>query len=437
MRVTAENLRERVRRSPAFDVRMELFSNTDETRLIRLSVTSCERSQSIIEQAPEVYDYGSFVFLKTQWTGDEVATLLDQMGRSHTLEIEHFSSVVWDSTKSESHYNLHRVFSGQKHSIRKRKNPFDIYQSTYDINNISEYNAYQSLNSEGLPYFPTLEEAEAFFLFDALLEGMAPSRTQIQVAIDDLRARFERIIVTKYGLKISLLGNELSGCEIKLFGKRPGLIDVVPVLEDSEVYIPLDTMPAELNVYLSLGREVIDQRYIADKPSVFAPTDGITVERDEQTSIEGILLLRGENQHIEFKQQYTENILTTICAFANADGGSVFVGINDEGEILGLQEESVDDARLRIESALADRLRGYVEVNYFPHLISDMNDKIILEIRVAEARDKPVALREKDKEKYYLRRDGTNRIMKRDEWAHMIQTQKAKHNVSQEMNRIW
>ncbi len=274
-----------------------------------------------------------------------------------------------------------------------------------------------------MPYFPTLQDAEAYFLFDTFLEGMNQSRKQVQIIIDDNRAKFKRIIITNLGLKISLEGNKLSCCELKLFGKHPGFTDIRSVSGSDEIEIPLETLPTELSILLSIGNETIDKRYVSDTPSYYAPTEGITIERDEQTSLEGILMLRGENQYIDFKQEYTDKILSTICAFANSEGGSVYVGITDEGEIIGIKEKW-DRLRLRVENAMSARMRGHVKVNYLPYTMSTDEDKTVLEIRVEEANDKPIAIRDGEKEKYYLRRDGTNRIIRRDDWAYLIRTQR-------------
>ena len=33
-----------------------------------------------------------------------------------------------------------------------------------------------------------------------------------------------------------------------------------------------------------------------------------------------------EQQNIEFKSQWADNILKTVCAFANTNGGSIYIG---------------------------------------------------------------------------------------------------------------
>ncbi len=43
-----------------------------------------------------------------------------------------------------------------------------------------------------------------------------------------------------------------------------------------------------------------------------------------------------ENQHIEFKQSWRDEYLQYLCGFANAQGGTLYIGINDEGNVCGI-----------------------------------------------------------------------------------------------------
>ena len=44
-----------------------------------------------------------------------------------------------------------------------------------------------------------------------------------------------------------------------------------------------------------------------------------------------------ENQHIEFKQSWRDEYLQYICGFANAQGGTLYIGIDDKGEVCGIK----------------------------------------------------------------------------------------------------
>jgi ATP-dependent DNA helicase RecG len=45
-----------------------------------------------------------------------------------------------------------------------------------------------------------------------------------------------------------------------------------------------------------------------------------------------------ENQNIEYKQSWRDDYLKWICGFANAQGGKIFIGIDDKGEVIGVDD---------------------------------------------------------------------------------------------------
>ena len=45
-----------------------------------------------------------------------------------------------------------------------------------------------------------------------------------------------------------------------------------------------------------------------------------------------------ESQNIEFKESWRDEYLKWICGFANAQGGTLFVGIEDKGEVCGVKD---------------------------------------------------------------------------------------------------
>lgn len=45
-----------------------------------------------------------------------------------------------------------------------------------------------------------------------------------------------------------------------------------------------------------------------------------------------------ESNKIELKSKYTDQIVKEIVAFINADGGKIYIGINDDGTICGAQK---------------------------------------------------------------------------------------------------
>lgn len=47
---------------------------------------------------------------------------------------------------------------------------------------------------------------------------------------------------------------------------------------------------------------------------------------------------RMESQNIEYKQSWKDEYLKWICGFANAQGGTLYVGIDDNGSVCGVKD---------------------------------------------------------------------------------------------------
>ena len=68
-----------------------------------------------------------------------------------------------------------------------------------------------------------------------------------------------------------------------------------------------------------------------------------------------------ESQNIEWKETWKDEYLKWICGFANANGGKIFIGKNDKGEIVGLKNSKklLED----IPNKVRDILGILIEVN--------------------------------------------------------------------------
>jgi ATP-dependent DNA helicase RecG len=68
-----------------------------------------------------------------------------------------------------------------------------------------------------------------------------------------------------------------------------------------------------------------------------------------------------ESQHTEWKETWRDDYLRWVCGFANAQGGRLLLGVNDQGQVVGLP----DAARLLedLPNKVRDLLGMVVDVN--------------------------------------------------------------------------
>ena len=103
----------------------------------------------------------------------------------------------------------------------------------------------------------------------------------------------------------------------------------------------------------------------------------------------------GESQQIEYKQSWRDEYLKWICGFANAQGGILFIGVNDDGTVCG-----VDNAKKLMEdipNKVRDVLGIVADVN-----LSTEQGKDYISITVKES-SMPLTCRGK----YYYRTGST------------------------------
>lgn len=69
----------------------------------------------------------------------------------------------------------------------------------------------------------------------------------------------------------------------------------------------------------------------------------------------------GESQNIEWKESWRDEYLKWICGFANAQGGKIYIGTNDDGTVIGVQDSKklMED----IPNKVRDVLGIIVDVN--------------------------------------------------------------------------
>ena len=98
-----------------------------------------------------------------------------------------------------------------------------------------------------------------------------------------------------------------------------------------------------------------------------------------------------ENQHIEFKLNWKEDFLKNVCAFANSDGGILYIGINDNGQTIGVEDTT----------KLLEKLPNIInhKIGIIPAVLSERIDgKQIVKI-IIETSSVPISYNGK----YYLR----------------------------------
>ncbi|MDR3048884.1 MAG: putative DNA binding domain-containing protein [Elusimicrobiota bacterium] len=99
-----------------------------------------------------------------------------------------------------------------------------------------------------------------------------------------------------------------------------------------------------------------------------------------------------EDAKTELKRQYSEEIKKTVVTFANTDGGIIYVGIDDDGGVIGI--ENIDDTQLQISSAIRDSIKPDISL-FVAYQTEQIEGKTILKIIVQKGTASPYYLTNK------------------------------------------
>ena len=61
-----------------------------------------------------------------------------------------------------------------------------------------------------------------------------------------------------------------------------------------------------------------------------------------------------ESQNIEYKESWRDEYLKWICGFANAQGGTMYIGVDDNGKVVGVKnaKKLLEDIPNKVQSSL-------------------------------------------------------------------------------------
>ena len=96
-----------------------------------------------------------------------------------------------------------------------------------------------------------------------------------------------------------------------------------------------------------------------------------------------------ESERIEYKSQMLEDLYKEVIAFANTDGGVIYIGIDNEGNLTGIDD--ADETYTRLTNGIRDAIAP--DVTMFVRYV--LQDNKVIRIEVGEGSYKPYYLKAK------------------------------------------
>ena len=109
-----------------------------------------------------------------------------------------------------------------------------------------------------------------------------------------------------------------------------------------------------------------------------------------------------ESKTVEFKTAFNQDAIVSLVAFANADGGDVFIGVRDDGEVVGVQLAAES------ETAWANEVKSKTAPAIVPEADRiEVKGKIVVRLHMAPLPVKPTSVQGR----YYIRKGKANHLM--------------------------
>jgi hypothetical protein len=182
--------------------------------------------------------------------------------------------------------------------------------------------------------------------------------------------------------------------------KNPGIGDRV-----TEVLLPDVCFDDLRELFLSNDFSRTRPRHHKEQPAY----DFISTAREE-----GANIIQDFHESMTIRGGKLYNIIADVCAFANTNGGTLYIGLNSEPKkpVAGVQntEQAIDQLNKEISTRITPPLQCTIDVH-------DTNGKKVLRILIPRGDDPPYAV---DDNKVYVRDEAETGLAVRDEIVSLV-----------------
>lgn len=146
-------------------------------------------------------------------------------------------------------------------------------------------------------------------------------------------------------------------------------------------------------------------------------SSALGIDEREKTDIED-MILGGESDKLEFKSTIRTNlqtgepdkrmekaVLKTLVAFMNTDGGTLLIGVSDDGTIRGIDLDGFDN-RDKLNLHFTNMISSSIGNEFLPYIhfnLVDFSEDVAVMRATCTRSKKPVFLKEGKSEQFYVR----------------------------------
>jgi hypothetical protein len=368
--------------------------------------------------------------------------------RLSTEELVLFLKQVADGLFSLGEYSIegtyqHRQWTKERvplSNIYMRRAGY-VWSAHFSDDNI---NTTSALLAPRQPYYPDLFEAVKHWLPFPVYNGSSDSRKgEVILLLPETRTFLADAVPNGDRLDIRVAGTEVNKLSLELYGAwwdengihhfHEKVIKGLAQLNIPETANRLDYVLADSAGVLYDFQYEDEYRHagLGRKRILNGNTSLVDIVREACRNGEG---LKAEfKSFIDPEHDKLKELVKTVVAFANSQGGFIFLGIDDDCGVVGIDEqlkklaksevnESVCDQYLgKLRTKIRDVVQGEPALQFFQTIVD--GQRVVI-IQVAVAKVKPITIRQDTN--LYMRRGASNLRVPPEEWKSVLLSQ---HNV--------
>ncbi|MBD8531705.1 MULTISPECIES: helix-turn-helix domain-containing protein [unclassified Massilia] len=273
---------------------------------------------------------------------------------------------------------------------------------------INEFNNGLAALSSHVPAPSVPESQDIFFQLSAALVTQGWNAKPDSFQFGPSR---HRVDLSKENLAVEFIGGNIASALTFIFAKLPILLRTHPhllpviVLASCDLHPPLSAGTALFEQVASLVRDLHPLPFMHPFMLIgIGPAPGPCHVEELTSDLDRYLIslhqrtlddmaLELEHPTYDFKAQLPEDTKKTakeICALANLrGGGSILLGVDDNGQAVGVPHHALDKIQLTIGSIASDRCSPVPEMTFRAFPLTSNPGKSVLIVRVLEIIEKP------------------------------------------------
>ena len=354
------------------------------------------------------YEYPEAAIVRRLLSHAEVAAVLEKLSNEDILETgDPRGGVPFQP----------RLPSGQKSwwSTREWTDwPSDIF--TIELQVGVGHPGDDPLVAADLPYFPSLEHVLAQIFGLRNPNWLDYFRGLVVVVLPDFRARISKLTVALGYLKVDFESVFMrpEDLVVQVYAENPGrpLAQKRVNPDKFSLQVDLDDRPTFASVAL-VSKASGEALHIKSFQEGRGWQDPHVIFETSQQEIEQILLV-GESETLEFKERVQKetpsNLAKTAVAFANTKGGTIVIGVDDNGRVIGCETKGLGDTVTNVLRTQCDPPPS-IETE-----VVQYQDKSLLLVKVIQSNDRVHILKDHGP---LIRANATNRAPTADELARL------------------